>query len=63
MAKRLSNPKTFDEFEDMHKVHAPERKGREKQLVEKYIHDWRSFDDWDDVPLETFQRFTRRGSK
>ena len=62
MSKRLSDPRTFDDYEGP-RGHAPERKGREKQTLERYIHEWQSFDDWDDAPVETFQRFNKRGNK
>lgn len=61
MPKRLN--RSFDDFEETRrKPHSPEKKGREKQMIENYIHDWETFESWDDVPIETFQRFTKRGS-
>ena len=60
MTKRVG-AKSFDEFEGQpRKVHAPDKKGREKQLFENFAHDWQNFEDWDDAPVETFQRFTKR---
>lgn len=62
MTKRRDDLQSFDEFDGLHrKVHASEEKGRKKQMLEKYIHDWQAFEDWDDVPIETFMRFNKRG--
>ncbi len=62
MTKRRDVLQSFDEFDDVHrKVHAPEEKGRKKQMLEKYIHDWQSFDEWDGAPVDTFLRFDKRG--
>lgn len=41
--------------------HKPEQKGRAKQAMSSLLNkDWRSFDEWDDEPIETFQRFSKR---
>jgi hypothetical protein len=39
---------------------ATNQKGREKQTLEKVIKNWDKFDEWDDAPIETFQKFNRR---
>ena len=41
--------------------HEAPAKGREKDKVRKIVTKaWESFDEWDDLPIETFQKFRRR---
>lgn len=62
MAKRQET--SFVDFDEMDmRGKAPDRKGRSKQTVENFIHDWQKFEDWDDVEIETFQRFNKRGNR
>jgi hypothetical protein len=48
------------DLEERRSHNAP-AKGREKDKVRQLVNKtWESFDEWDDAPVETFQKFRRR---
>lgn len=53
----------FIQAEEIHAIssfHKPDSKGRQKQNDQNMIRNYESFGDWDDLEIETFQKFNRR---
>lgn len=43
-------------------LHNANSKGRVKEKMKKVLtREWQDFSEWDDVPIETFEKFSRRG--
>lgn len=64
MAKSKNDILAQDEDRAVREFHNANSKGRQKQQVESLIkHNWDSFEDWDDEPIETFQKFSKRSRR
>lgn len=43
--------------------HSADSKGRQKQTDNHFTKQYESFENWDEVEIETFQKFSKRGRR